>query len=58
MDLVLTGQYWLVFDDTASVWGDTVCNLVVLGQYNLVVMVLSGTGLINGFYASIEKNQW
>ena len=38
MDLVLTGQYWLVFDDTASVWGDTVCNLVVLGQYNLVLI--------------------
>ena len=39
MDLVLTGQYWLVFDDTASaVWGDTVCNLVVHGQYNLVLI--------------------
>ena len=28
----------MVFDDTGSVWGDTVCNLVVLGQYNLVLI--------------------
>ena len=30
-----TGQYWLVFDGTGSLWGDTGSNLVVLGQYNL-----------------------
>ena len=35
---VLTGQYWLVFDVTGSVWGDTGCNLVILGQYNLVLI--------------------
>ena len=29
---------WLVFDDTGSVWGDTVCTLVVLGQYSLVLI--------------------
>ena len=35
---VFTGQYWLVFDVTGSVWGDTGCNLLVLGQYNLVLI--------------------
>ena len=35
---VFTGQYWLVFDGTGSVWGVTGCNLVVLGQYNLVLI--------------------
>ena len=35
---VLTGQYWLVFDVFGSVWGDTGCNLLVLGQYNLVLI--------------------
>ena len=34
----ITGQYWLVIDGTGSVWGDTGCNLVVLGQYNLVLI--------------------
>ena len=33
-----TGQYWLVIGGTGSVWGDTGCNLVVLGQYNLVMI--------------------
>ena len=33
-----TGQYWLVFDGTGSLWGDTGCNLVVLGQYNLILI--------------------
>ena len=34
----ITGQYWLIIDGTGSVWGDTGCNLVVLGQYNLVLI--------------------
>ena len=28
----------MVLDGTGSVWGDTGCNLVVLGQYNLVLI--------------------
>ena len=28
----------MVFDVTGSVWGDTGCNLLVLGQYNLVLI--------------------
>ena len=28
----------LVIDGTGSVWGDTGCNLMVLGQYNLVLI--------------------
>ena len=35
---VFTGQHWLVFDGTGSVWGVTGCNLVVLGQYNLALI--------------------
>ena len=31
----ITGQYWLVIDGTGSVWGNTGCNLVVLGQYRV-----------------------
>ena len=31
-------RWQLVFDDTGSVWGDTVCSLVVLGQYNLALI--------------------
>ena len=33
-----TGQYWLVFEGTGSLWGDNGCNLVVLGQYNLILI--------------------
>ena len=29
---------FLVFDVTVTVWGDTGCNLLVLGQYNLVLI--------------------
>ena len=43
----------MVIGGTGSLWGDTGCNLVVQGQYNLVRLVLSGTGLIKGFYACI-----
>ena len=46
-------QYWLVINGTGSVWGDTGCNFVVLGQLNLVLLVLSGTGLVKGFNASM-----
>ena len=28
----------MVIDGTGSVWGDTGCNLMVLGQYNLVLI--------------------
>ena len=28
----------MVIDGTGSVWGDSGCNLVVLGQYNLVLI--------------------
>ena len=35
---VKMGRYWLVFDGNGSVWGDTGCNLVVLGQYNLILI--------------------
>ena len=31
---------WLVIGGTGSVWGATGCNLVVLGQYNLVVICI------------------
>ena len=50
---VFTGQYWLVFDGTESVLGDTSCNLVVLGSITRYWLVLSGTGLIKGFDACI-----
>ena len=43
--LMVLGQY--------GVWGDTGCNLVVLGQYNLVLIVIDGAGVIKGFYACI-----
>ena len=33
-----TGWYLMALDGTGSVWGDTGCNLVVLGQYNLVLI--------------------
>ena len=33
-----TGQYWLVFGGDGSVWGGTGWYLVVLGQYNLVLL--------------------
>ena len=33
-----TGRYWLVFGGDGSVWGGTGWYLVVLGQYNLVLL--------------------
>ena len=33
-----TGRYWLVFGEDGSVWGGTGWYLVVLGQYNLVLL--------------------
>ena len=33
-----TGLYWLVFGGDGSVWGGTGWYLVVLGQYNLVLL--------------------
>ena len=33
-----TGRYWLVFGGAGSVWGGTGWYLVVLGQYNLVLL--------------------
>ena len=35
---VSTGLYWLVFGGTGSVWAGTGWYLVVLGQYNLVLI--------------------
>ena len=34
----IIGQYWLVIYGTGSVWGNTGCNLVLLGHYNLVLI--------------------
>ena len=52
-----TGRYWLVFGGDGSVWGRTGWCLVVLGQYNWVLRGIkwSGTRLLQGFYACIEK---
>ena len=33
-----TGRYWLVFGGDGSVWGGIGWYLVVLGQYNLVLL--------------------
>ena len=33
-----TGRYWLVFGGDGSIWGGTGCYLVVLGQYNMVLL--------------------
>ena len=38
MDKLQGSINWLVIDGTGSVWGDTGCNLVVLGQYNLLLI--------------------
>ena len=35
---VSTGRYWLVLGGTGSVWGGTGCYLVVLCQYNFVLL--------------------
>ena len=55
---VFTGQYWLVFDVTGSVWGDTGCNLI-LGQYNLVLIGIElywvNKGLLCLYSVYIEK---
>ena len=34
------GWYWLLYDGTGSVQGDTGRYLVLLGQYNLVLLVI------------------
>ena len=53
---IFTGQYWLVFDGTGSVWGDTGCYLVVLGQYKLVLIGIECYWVNNGLlYLYIEK---
>ena len=40
------GRFWLVLGDVASVWGDTGCYLVVLGQYGAELP--DGTGSVEG----------
>ena len=35
-----TGWYWLLFGGDGSVWGSTGWCLVVLGQYNLVMLCI------------------
>ena len=50
----ITGQYWLVIDGTGSVWGNTGCNLMVLGQYNLVLIGIEWYWVNMPVY--IEKN--
>ena len=37
-ELIDTRRYWLVFGCDGSVWGCTGWYLVVLGQYNLVLL--------------------
>ena len=49
------GQNWLIHDGFGSVWDGTGWYLVELGQYNLVLLELSGTGLIWGFNGYILK---
>ena len=38
MVLVNIGRYWLVFGGTGSVWGSTGWYLMILGQFNLVLI--------------------
>ena len=35
-----TGRYWLVFGGDGSVWGGNGWYLVVLGQYNFLMLVI------------------
>ena len=50
---VFTGQYWLVFDGTWSVWVILVVTWCYWVSITWYWLVLSGTGLIKGFYACI-----
>ena len=49
----------MVIGGTGSLWGDTGCNLVVLGQYNLVLIGIEwywvNKGLLSSLYL-LKKN--
>ena len=49
------GQFWPVVAGTRSVWGGTGWYMVVLGQYNSVLLSI---GSVECLYASIYWEKW
>ena len=53
-----TGRYWLVFGGDGSVWCGTGWHLVVLAQYNLVLLGIVELGYYNAFMPVYIEKKW